>query len=179
MDCPPICVKYSLMHCFRQCRMREDGMHQFCLCCLKCLGNRIALNKLCYFRPYHMGTKQCACFGIKYCFDKAFIITKRNRLAVANKGKPAHLYVIFLGFGLCFCQPDRGNLRTAIGTSRHLFCTKAMYILKAGNRFDTDNPLMTCLMCQPGCASNIANRINASLCRAHQKNLSQYGLCQF
>jgi hypothetical protein len=63
-------------------------------------------------------------------------------------------------------QPDRGDLRPAIGAARNVPGIHRMHVVQAGDLLDADHALMARLVREPGRAGEVADRVDPGLAGA-------------
>src|SRR5579859_5670749 len=110
-----------------------------------------------------MGTEQRTRLGVEYRLDHALGLAERDRLAVSDIGKMADLELV-AGFPrLGFRQPDRGDLRHAVGAAWDVRNVEGMNARDAGQLPDADHALVAGLVREPGRPDQIPDGIDAQL----------------
>ena len=66
---PPIRIQHTLVHHFRERRVREDGGHEFNFGGLERLGNAVAMNEFRHFRAHHMRAEKLTKRAARINFD--------------------------------------------------------------------------------------------------------------
>ena len=153
------------MHGFRQSRMRENRLHEFCLGRFERPRHRIALDQFSHLGPDHMRAKQFARFLVEDGFDQPLVVTKRDGLAIGQHREPANTDVITCILGRGFGHANRGNLWPAICAPRNSPLANGVDIRLTSQFLDTDDAFMARLVRQPWRPRNIADGIDAGLTR--------------
>lgn len=111
MHHPSIGVQARLVHHLAQGRVREDRVHQVFLGAFHRARDREALNEFGDFRADHVRAEKLAGRFVEDCFDHAFGLAKRDRLAVAVERKAPDLHLFAGGFRFGFGEADARDLR--------------------------------------------------------------------
>src|SRR5262245_28562516 len=85
VDGPAVGVKHSLVHRFRDGRVREDRANQLSLGRLQGLGDGVALDQLGDLGANHMSTQELAGLAVEHRLDHPFRLAQRDRLAVPDE----------------------------------------------------------------------------------------------
>src|SRR5829696_5252898 len=107
----PVRVHDALVHHFGQRRVREDAMDEFLLGGLQVHGDHVALDELRHLGANHMGPEQLSRRLVEHRLNEAVGLTERDRLAVAEKGEAADLYVVALLLRSRLGEADARDLR--------------------------------------------------------------------
>src|SRR6516162_6219648 len=99
--------------------MREYGVHELFFGGLEIHRDHITLDQFGDFSPDHVGAHKLTSFFVKDHLDQPLILAERDGLAVADEWETADPNVELLVLGRLFGEPDRSDLRRAIGTSRN------------------------------------------------------------
>src|SRR5690625_321783 len=105
-----------------------------------------------------VATPPLAILGIKNHLHKALFVTQTGRLSTRGERKLANHHIVPLLFGLLLRQPDRSNLWLTVGGTGDVVVVDRRGLTR--QPFNAGDPLVSCLVRQPGGSRHITDRID-------------------
>src|SRR4029450_2538127 len=102
----------------------------------------------------------CSRLRCEDSLDEAWFLAERDRLAVAYEWKAADTDIEPLLFRRLLGEPDRGDLRRAIGAPRHHALAHPVRVHTL-DRLDADDALVLCLVREQRRPGHVADGIDA------------------
>ncbi len=139
--------------------MREYGVHELFFRGLEIHRDHVALDELGHFGADHVRAEKLAGLLVEDHLHQALILAERDRLAVADERKTPDADVEFLLLRRLLGQPDRGDLRRAIGAAGNKPLVHRMR-MQALDGFDANDAFMLGLVREERRAGDVADGVN-------------------
>src|ERR1700704_1110816 len=140
--------------------MREHGVHQLFFRGFEVHGNHVTLNQFGHLGTDHVRTEQLAGLLVEDHLDQSLVFAERDRLAIADKRETPDADLTPALFGPRFREPDRGNLRIAIGAARNEILVGGMR-MQALDGLDANHAFMLGLVRQHRWPRDVADGVDA------------------